>query len=372
MKRLFRKLHLWLSVPFGIVITLICFSGAMLVFEKEITQLTRHSLYYVDEVHGKPLAIDVLVANASKSLPADVDIRGVTIYPDPKRTYQLSLSRPQKATLAIDQYTGEVKGMVQRTPFFSAMFKLHRWLLGSRPEDGGIFWGKVIVGMSTLLFVIVLVTGVVIWWPRRIKVLKNSLKIKFSSGLHCMWHGLHVAGGVYVVLLLLVMALTGLTWSFDWYRTAFYGAFGVEMQQHGGRGGGGNKGSRHGERQTDMVQYAQWQTVYEQLAASNHNCVSITVADGTATVANNRYGNTRGSDSYVFDKHTGKIVQFKAYDQLPRTGKVRGWVYSLHTGMFGGIATRMLWFLASLLGATLPLTGYYLWIRRLIRKPLKR
>ena len=39
MKKFFRKLHLWVSVPFGIVITITCFTGALLVFEKEITAL---------------------------------------------------------------------------------------------------------------------------------------------------------------------------------------------------------------------------------------------------------------------------------------------------------------------------------------------
>lgn len=39
MKKLLRNIHLWLSVPFGVIITLICFSGASLVFEKEISSL---------------------------------------------------------------------------------------------------------------------------------------------------------------------------------------------------------------------------------------------------------------------------------------------------------------------------------------------
>ena len=49
-KRVFREIHLWLSVPFGLIITAICFSGAMLVFEKEITEMLRHDLDYVKEV----------------------------------------------------------------------------------------------------------------------------------------------------------------------------------------------------------------------------------------------------------------------------------------------------------------------------------
>ena len=49
MKKVFRKIHLWLSVPFGLLITLICFSGAMLVFETEVMELCHRDLYYVEK-----------------------------------------------------------------------------------------------------------------------------------------------------------------------------------------------------------------------------------------------------------------------------------------------------------------------------------
>ena len=50
MKKIFRTLHLWLSVPFGLLVSLICFSGAMLVFENEITEWSRPDLYQVKEI----------------------------------------------------------------------------------------------------------------------------------------------------------------------------------------------------------------------------------------------------------------------------------------------------------------------------------
>ena len=58
MKKIFEKIHLWLSVPFGLIITLICFSGAMLVFEDEVNELFRHELYYVETVGEVPLPIE--------------------------------------------------------------------------------------------------------------------------------------------------------------------------------------------------------------------------------------------------------------------------------------------------------------------------
>lgn len=61
MIKFFRKIHLWLSVPFGIIITLICFSGAMLIFEPEITKAVRSDVYNVAEVKDKPLPMEQLM-----------------------------------------------------------------------------------------------------------------------------------------------------------------------------------------------------------------------------------------------------------------------------------------------------------------------
>lgn len=102
MKKIFRKIHLWLSVPLGIFITLICFSGATLVYEQEITQCLRHCLYYVDEVKPATLPVDTLMAR--------VQATGITILPDPERTWQVSLSAPRRASVFVDPYTAEVKG----------------------------------------------------------------------------------------------------------------------------------------------------------------------------------------------------------------------------------------------------------------------
>lgn len=67
--RLLRKIHLWLSVPFGLIITLVCFSGAMLVFEKELTRLFGDNTYKVERAVGEPLPMSVIVENVAPTLP---------------------------------------------------------------------------------------------------------------------------------------------------------------------------------------------------------------------------------------------------------------------------------------------------------------
>lgn len=119
MKKVFRNIHLWLSVPFGLIITLICFSGAMLVFENEVMELCRRDLYFVQKVETRTLPVEELIAKVSGTLPDSVSITGISISSDPTRAYQISLSKPHRAALYVDQYTGEVKGRSGRTPFSS-------------------------------------------------------------------------------------------------------------------------------------------------------------------------------------------------------------------------------------------------------------
>ena len=399
MKKIFRKIHLWLSVPFGLIITLVCFSGAMLVFENEANEWFRRDLYYVETVKGSPLPMDKLLEKVAATLPDSVSVTGVSISSDPGRAYQVSLSKPRRASLYVDQYTGEVKGKSERSGFFMFMFRMHRWLLDSmNPGNEGIFWGKMIVGVSTLLLVFVLISGIVIWWPRTRKALKNSLKITATKGWRRFWYDLHVAGGMYALIFLLAMALTGLTWSFPWYRTAFYKVFGVEVQQRAAQGHEqksdaqkrntklaahrekkreGNE-VRKGERSrrpennhSDMYSvtspFVYWQEIYDKLRRQNPEYKQISISSGTASVSFNRFGNQRASDRYSFNTDNGEFTETSLYQHQDKSGKIRGWIYSVHVGNWGGMFTRILTFIAALLGSALPLTGYYLWIKRLIK-----
>lgn len=376
MKKIFLKFHLWLAVPFGIIVTLICFSGAMLVFEPEAVKVLRHDILYVDNPQHTALPIDILVKNVEKTLPEDVKVTGVTMYSDPEFACKVNLSKPRRAAVYVDQYTGKVKGKYERPAFFDFMQRLHRWLLDSRDDSGGVFWGRTIVGISTIVFVLVLLSGVVIWWPRTARMLRNSLKITTSKSRHLLWRSLHVAGGMYVLILLLVMALTGLTWSFTWYSKGFYALFGVNevpksgavayAEQQAKDAAKAKKNAGKDEKTVDV--YAEWQGVYDTLRARNVKFDNITVSDGTADVAFGGLGNQRAADKYTFNPADGRITSVSFYADGDTSSKIRGWIMSVHMGNWGGLLTRILWFIAALFGATLPITGYYLWVRRLRRR----
>ena len=372
-RKLFRKLHLWLSLPFGLIIMTTCLTGALLVFEKEITELVRHDSYTIPVRKTQSLSLQSLLERVARETPDSVQITSVTIPSDFRRAYTVGLSKPRRAGVLVDPYTGKIVGQSGRLPFFTTVRELHRWLLDSmKPDSEGIFWGRVIVGTSTLLFVFILLTGLFLWWPKKLKGVGKRLKISLRHGRRRLFTDLHTVGGVYVFVLLLAMAMTGLTWSFEWYRTGFYKVFGAEMAE----GGKGDKGPKKDKRKdapreegTEQAKlpasYIYWEEVVSYvIEVSEADYAEITVKDGEVEVPLDGLGNIRAADSFRFDKKTGQMTDYKAYREAKRDKKLRGWIYSIHTGAWGGLFTRICYVLAALFGASLPLTGYYIFYQR--------
>ena len=274
-RKIFKQLHIWLSIPLGVLMSITCFTGAMLIFERELTPHLQPEYYYVESVKGEPLAMEELRAKVEATLGVKQKIYDVEVLDNEERTYIFYLDKRGKQKLFVDQYSGEVLGKPERHHFFTTMFRMHRWLMDVPQAKGAMTAGKMIVGISTLAMAFVLLSGIVIWWPKTVKMWKNRSKVSLRKGWRRFFYDLHVSGGIYAVVLLLIMALTGLVWSFEWYRDGFYALFGEDA---------------------------------------------------------------------------------------------RTWLRALHTGDIGGMTTKVLWFIAALIGATLPLTGYYLWLKRKFKR----
>ena len=368
MKKIFRKIHLWLSIPVGLFISLICFSGAILVFETEITECINRKLYVVDKSNGERLPVSEIVQKVTAELPDSASVSSVQISSNPKRTYRLGIEGQNRTSVYVNPYTGEIVDTHTHKPnnFFGQVRQLHRWLMFR--GDSRII-GRRIVGISTIVMVVILLTGLIVWLPKNRKMARNRLRIRFRSGWRIFWYDFHVAIGFYATLLLLVMALTGLTWSFGWYRNVFYSAFGVETRQsHQGGGGAGNRqqrGRNMREEKKPSIDYTIWDKAVEGALKNEESYKTLTVtSNAVSIVSNNVVSNNRASDRYTFDSETGVITEISLYSEQPRQNKLRGWIYSFHTGSWGGIVVKILYFIAAIVGGLLPLTGYYLWFKR--------
>ena len=388
MKKIFAKIHLWLSLPLGIVLTVVCLSGAVLVFEGEITRALHPELYRVAApADARPLRPSQLAGRIGGQMPDSLHLVSLQLSARSDEPCMAAFRETGRKQLSVDPYTGNVNGWVESPAFFGTVRKLHRWLLDPPPSKGEKSVGKAIVGVSTLALVLILVSGLILWIPRSRKALRNRLKVSYSDGRRRFWHDSHVTLGFYATLLLLVMALTGLTWSFGWYRTAAYALFGGpqqtvaaqekpsrkadsgnrhERERSGERTAGREQGERQAETEARPFDYAVWDEVLEQLTAHCTAYKTIVLTQTEAQVA--RQSAMRRIDCATFDPRSGRLAEITRNEETPRQQRLRGWFYAFHTGTWGGIWTKILYFLAALIGATLPLTGYYLWWKRYSNK----
>ena len=388
MKKIFAKIHLWLSLPLGIVLTVVCLSGAVLVFEGEITRALHPELYRVAApADARPLRPSQLAGRIGGQMPDSLHLVSLQLSARSDEPCMAAFRETGRKQLSVDPYTGNVNGWTESPAFFGTVRKLHRWLLDPPPSKGEKSVGKAIVGVSTLALVLILVSGLILWIPRRRKALRNRLKVSCTYGRRRFWHDCHVSLGFYATLLLLVMALTGLTWSFGWYRTAAYALFGGTPQiavaqefparktdsgsrQSRERSGERNTGREHDGTQAETearpFDYAVWDAVLGQLTTHCTAYKTITLTRTEAQVA--RQSAMRRIDRATFDPRSGRLAEIARYEDTPRQQRLRGWFYAFHTGTWGGIWTKILYFLAALVGASLPLTGYWLWWRRCTKK----
>ena len=384
MKKIFAKIHLWLSLPLGIVLTVVCLSGAVLVFEGEITRALHPELYRVAApADARPLRPSQLADRIGGQMPDSLHLVSLQLSARNDEPCMAAFRETGRRQLSVDPYTGRVNGWAESPAFFGTVRKLHRWLLDPPPSKGEKSVGKAIVGVSTLALVLILVSGLILWIPRSRKALRNRLKVSYSDGRRRFWHDCHVSLGFYATLLLLVMALTGLTWSFGWYRTAAYALFGGPQQtvaaqekpsrkadsgsrQSRERTAGREQGESQAETEARPFDYAVWDEVLEQLTAHCTAYKTIVLTQTEAQVA--RQSAMRRIDRATFDPRSGRLAEITRYEETPRQQRLRGWFYAFHTGTWGGIWTKILYFLAALIGASLPLTGYWLWWRRCMNK----
>lgn len=348
MRKFFKIVHKWLSIPVGIIITITCLSGAILVFQDEIEQALNPSHYYVDKVgHLIPLDSLIPMVNAQLENNTVVDVK---VSSDTERTYTMALSEGFRVSAFVNPYTGKVTGIYnfRESPFYTVM-SLHRWLM-----DGSRTWGKYTVGISTILFVFILISGIILWMPRRMN--KSRFKIQFKKGKKRLFFDLHNVLGIYACLVLLVCALTGMMWSFDWYRNSIFKILGAEIpKKDNEKGGRKDKGENK-----EALNIISWNKALDNIKKSAPDYDYIRLQDGAATVHMKSSVTSRSTDKYSINKESGEITSVKHFKDQEASTKIWAWVYSLHVGNYWGVWSRIFTCFCALVGASLPITGYYI------------
>jgi uncharacterized iron-regulated membrane protein len=400
-REVFHTVHLWLGVGSGLILFVVCLSGTIYTFSPEIQKLTDSKLYTVSpEPVAKHLPSETLIAHLLDSLKGGV-VQSVTIPNSADASFQISVGKPEPkekagkndtrgrddkepkssakekstgerpaappqrargTTYFINPYTAEILGTgeTSSSAFFMWMFRLHRWLL----LDTQI--GRPIVGVATIIFVIIIISGLVIWFPKKLKNWRQGLKIKTSANWKRFNHDLHNALGLYAAPFLLVMALTGLTWSFEWYKTGFNNALGAQPRK-------ANLSSTFMAGQKPEIR--DYLSAADQVLPYTGESRIMLPSDsaGVVTVMKTRdsFFATSVADRVIIDQYSAKILHTELFADKPLNEKVASSIKALHIGSFYGTFSKILYFITCLIGTSLPVTGVIIWINKLRKKRVK-
>lgn len=349
LKGIIRKLHLWLGLASGIVIFIVAVTGCIYVFKDEITSYTQRDFDYVNAQNSSRVSLDVVLHSFRKNHQG-VELLFIKQKESvPNATIVLG---DKKTQIAYNPYNGkEVMSLDSKESFFAVVLDIHRTLL-----LGDI--GESIIGISAFVFLFMLISGLVLWFPTNLKKLKSYFTVSNKSGKRLNFD-LHRIGGFYASFILIFIASTGLFFSYDFVKeTAYFFTNSKPYTKWGPNSGA----QQHNE--TDIA------SVYAQVQKEFPNCIESNIyypkeSDGTVRVKlKYAYEYIPKYNTFFVDQFSGKIVQTDLDKNATTAESVKNSIYGIHTGSIYGILGKIIAFFATLTAVTLPVTGFMMWLRK--------
>ncbi|WP_289044466.1 PepSY-associated TM helix domain-containing protein [uncultured Olleya sp.] len=375
-KYIMSVLHLWLGLLSSVIIFVVCLSGSIYAFKTQIENLIyKDVVYYKSKENSPKIAIDTIVNNFDKQFGGATSI---TVFKEADKSVLVSSFSKQSNGVSAyyNPNSGELLGTKNKTSiaFFDFILEVHRFLLAGDT-------GKFINGVAVLIFIFLLFSGFIIWLPKKLNQLKTSLKIKFKAKFYRINYDLHRVLGFYSMLLLFFMSVTGLYVSFHWVKNAVIVGLGGDsivisdsnialkktlsnsfdtMFDDLSREDKTNKKQKSNLQslliKTDSI-FKYDGTKIIQLADENSKSINI-IKMNTGNLLH----------FYVPDKIefsiNGKIRKQELFTSLPLNNQFKLIAKPLHTGEIMGLPTIIIYFLISLIGCSLPITGFIIWFKK--------
>lgn len=369
-KKVARVIHLWLGLASGLVVFIVSITGCIFAFEEELFHLFHRRLVYAGApAHAAVLPASLLKARAQEALGSADTINAVNVFGDPGMAYEFNVFQGSHQAddglfehpglnwkrVYVNQYTGEVNGVFDMEwEFFITVRAIHQNLL----LDPQI--GSPIVGSATIIFMVLLLSGLVLWWPQNKAAARQRFRFKWKETTR--WkrrnYDLHNIPGFYVLVVGLFLGLTGIVWSFQWWENTVYRMLDGQVVQFKLARNPNPGGAHHAtllDRKLEALRsvYPDYKRIYLSEISSTNTLLAAV--------------NRPGKDLWThYDYHQYDLTTGREYDRLLHNSKTRGqkWRnsnYDLHTGKTLGLPGMILAFAASLVCASLPVTGTIIW-----------
>src|SRR5829696_7856711 len=225
MKKL-RKIIFWCHLPVGVtagvVILIMCVTGVLLTYEKQITSWadTRGYRSAPPSPETRRLPIETLIAKAVEARGANAT--AVTLKSDPSAPAEVAFGREASA-LFVNPYSGQVlgEGSQRVRSFFRGVTEWHRWL-GAKGDNRNV--ARAITGACNLGFLFLVTSGFYLWWPRNwnLKSLRNVTWFRRGLPSRARDFNWHNVIGFWSAAPLFIVVLSAVVISYTWAGNLVY------------------------------------------------------------------------------------------------------------------------------------------------------
>ena len=388
-RKFLNDIHLYAGLISGLIVIAVCLSGTIYVYNTEIREFFDSERYFVEK-QEVPQSLDALKSNLEAQVEGQ--IVGVNVFQQEGRTVQFSLKKEgqeRPSTLFVDPYSGKVLAdnaeKTSTEEFMGYMFSLHRWLLLDKIEEPIMEsmtnqeLGRFINGVATLLFLLGVITGMVIWVPQKAKNWKQGLRVKWDANWKRVNHDLHNTLAFYSLGALFIMAVTGPFWSYQWYKTGWQKTWDIYQAPKEEKKGPTQEQAKKEEAPAEEATLPTYElSLDEILLAANKTLnyegnVRITLPEkpgSDISISKSRTGffARAGADQLKLNPEKLEVKEANLFGDLPVRQQIGRSVKALHTGEIFGQFTKFLWFVGCLIATSLPITGTLIWLNKKKKK----
>lgn len=367
-KKFIFQAHKILGLTTGIVVFIVAITGCFWAFNVEIESL--YDDYKTVVPQDKPIVTPTKAKQIAEKIFPNNTVHGTLYKKGDDAVEVIFYDREPEfyQSVFLNPYSGEVIRVEDHfSGFFAFILKGHvrLWLPRSIGEH--------VVGISILIFILIIISGFIIWIPKKRKNLKQRLKFDWKDTTR--WKrknfDLHTVVGFYICSFALILAFTGSMMSYNWLKYVVYIST------------GGEKEARFfvPENISDIVERGDavpMDFLIEKLQKENPEAEAFelhypkTNDESIYVEVTNSTGLFYDSDFRYFDQNTLEEIETKTifgkYKNAKVADKIQRMTYDIHIGTIGGIVGKIIAFLVSLLTATLPVTGVLLWYGRNYKK----
>ncbi|QYM77822.1 PepSY domain-containing protein [Horticoccus luteus] len=399
-------LHLFAGVFAGLVIAIMCFTGAVLAFEKQITAWAERDVRLVTPPAdaSAPLPLTQLQRDFRAAQPESRST-SLTVFAAPNTAVAFSVGRA--STFYVNPYTGEVRAptSARLRTILRATENWHRWLgVGGDHRAAA----RAVTGACTLAFGFLALSGLYLWWPRTLswRGFKSVALLNVRLAGKARDFNWHNATGLWCAPVLIVLTLTAVPMSYRWGNTLLYGLAGESAPTTTGPARASTSiapiappsaaARRLSPDQAVAVaqkEFPSWTQISLVLGDSerrrpnsNTNSTPPSSASAAESSQQRRADAPAGvrpltlivkessawprtaTATLTVDPFTGHVLKRETFAELSLGRRFRTWSRFLHTGEALGWPGQLVAGLASLGGLVLVYTGFALALRRFLNR----